>query len=408
MVNFDRFRSTKSTYRLHRTGDPVKPEAHKLTKRLIDSTPCPDTGQTFLRDSELRGFALRLTPRRKMFIVEKRLNKRLFRVVLGAYGVFTIDQARKQAQAILRDLHAGIDPVQAKRQKREELTLGQLFTIYLERRAAHKRTINEDKRRYRRFLVTWQSRKLSAVTRADVAKLHATIGTTVPYEANRVLALIRTLFKLAKAWGLWNQENPATNIDRFPETKRDRFLQPLELPKFLEALQHESVYVRAAFLTMLLTGAREQEVLSMQWSDVDLQQAIWRIPLTKSGKPHMVALPTPVVEILQALPRQLNNPYVFPGKSSSGRMTSPWAAWGRICKRMGVDDLRVHDLRRTLGSWMAASGASLPLIGKALNHANPQTTAIYARLQLDPVREVLEANAKKMLSFAPPVHGSSS
>jgi integrase len=60
--------------------------------------------------------------------------------------------------------------------------------------------------------------------------------------------------------------------------------------------------------------------------------------------------------------------------------------------------VRIHDLRRTLGSWLAADGASLLLIGKALNHTQISTTAIYARLQLDPVREALEANAQKMLS----------
>ena len=66
-----------------------------------------------------------------------------------------------------------------------------------------------------------------------------------------------------------------------------------------------------------------------------------------------------------------------------------------------VSDVRIHDLRRTLGSRLAASGYSLPLIGRALNHSQPAATAIYARLHLDPVREALESNAKNLLLEAP-------
>ena len=76
----------------------------------------------------------------------------------------------------------------------------------------------------------------------------------------------------------------------------------------------------------------------------------------------------------------------------------PKKAWHRIRKSADVSDVRIHDLRRTLGSWLAASGYSLPLIGRALNHSNVSTTAIYARLDLDPVRQALEHNAKMMLS----------
>jgi hypothetical protein len=82
-------------------------------------------------------------------------------------------------------------------------------------------------------------------------------------------------------------------------------------------------------------------------------------------------------------------------------LRSPKQAWARIRKAAGVPDLQVHDLRRTLGSWLAASGYSLPLIGRALNHSNVSTIAIYARLNLDPVRQALEQNATLMLSARP-------
>ena len=82
----------------------------KLTKRLIDATPCPAKGQVFLRDDELAGVALRLTPGRKTFIIEKRLQRRLHRVTIGAYGAYTIEQAGQKAHAMLQAVFEGHDP----------------------------------------------------------------------------------------------------------------------------------------------------------------------------------------------------------------------------------------------------------------------------------------------------------
>jgi integrase len=104
------------------------------------------------------------------------------------------------------------------------------------------------------------------------------------------------------------------------------------------------------------------------------------------------------VTLLQALPQVQDNPYVFPGRDAHGHLTNISKAWTRIRTHTGLADVRIHDLRGTLRSWLAASGASLPLIGKALNHSQVSTTAIYARLSLEPVWTALESNAQRMLS----------
>src|SRR5262249_27547522 len=138
----------------------------------------------------------------------------------------------------------------------------------------------------------------------------------------------------------------------------------------------------------------------------DFAQAVWRIPNTKSGRPHLLPLPRPALQILEGLPSRHSSEWLFPGEKTNTSITAPSNAWQRIRKRAGLngDDnvpntaVRQHDLRRTLGSWLAASGYSLPLIGRALNHANVSTTAIYARLDLDPVRRALEDNATMMLA----------
>ncbi|MCG2683974.1 MAG: tyrosine-type recombinase/integrase, partial [Planctomycetales bacterium] len=73
-------------------------------------------------------------------------------------------------------------------------------------------------------------------------------------------------------------------------------------------------------------------------------------------------------------------------------------AWKRIIERAGLVDVRPHDLRRSLGSWMAITGAGLPIVGKMLGHSQPNTTAIYARLSVDPVRAAAEAATTAMLA----------
>ena len=207
--------------------------------------------------------------------------------------------------------------------------------------------------------------------------------------------------------GGYSGENPAVGIEPFPAEKRDRFVQPHELPQLFEALREEpSPYMKTAFLVALLTGARRGEVLAMRWEDLDLAQALWRIPQTKANHPHYLPLPQSVVAMLQALPRLHESPYVFPGRDGHHHLVNIAKAWMRVRARAGLTDVRLHDLQRTLGSWLVAHGASLPLIGKALDHSQVATTAIYARLQLDPVRVALESNAQRMLSVGENVHAS--
>ena len=85
--------------------------------------------------------------------------------------------------------------------------------------------------------------------------------------------------------------------------------------------------------------------------------------------------------------------FVFPGEGKAGHLINPDKGWERICERAGIDprDLWKHDLRRTLGSWQAKQGSSLPIIGKSLNHKNVATTLIYARLDSGPVRKSVNA-----------------
>ncbi|MDR4467543.1 MAG: site-specific integrase [Nitrospira sp.] len=372
----------------------------RLTKRIIDTAKHPPSGQIFLRDDELRGFAVRITPGSKSFIVEREIHGRVRRLTLGRYGVLTVEQARDRAREKIGEIASGKDPVEEQRQRRKSITFGELEQLYLTRHAVHKKSAKDDSSLLKKWLAEWRPRRVNTITRADVAAKHAEIGAAGhTTRANRMVALVRTMFNLASDWGHHPGPNPASRVKFFKEMKRDRFVRPDELPRLWKALQNEgNPYVRGAFFIGLLTGARKSEVLGMKWDDLDLRQGLWRIPDTKAGRPHTLPLPRAVVDELIKLPRLDGNPFVFVGRWGRKNLNNVSKPWRRIRKEAGLDDVRIHDLRRTLGSWLVAAGASLPLIGKALNHSQPSTTAIYARLQLDPVREALEANAERMLT----------
>lgn len=372
----------------------------KLTKRLVDAAKGPESGQVFLRDDELRGFAVRITPGSKSFIVEREIHGRVRRMTLGRYGVLTVEQARDKAREKIGEIASGKDPVNEQRQRRKSITFGELEQLYLERHAVHKKSASNDVGMLKNWLSDWRPRRLNTITRSDITTQHAEIGAAGhTTSANRMVALVRTMFNLASDWGHHPGPNPASRIKFFKEVKRDRFVRPDELPRLWRALQNEpNPYVRGAFFIGLLTGARRSEVLGMKWEDLDLTQGLWRIPDTKAGRPHTLPLPRLVVDELRKLPRLEGNPYVFCGRWGRKNLNNVSKPWQRIRKEAGLNDVRIHDLRRTLGSWLVAAGASLPLIGKALNHSQPATTAIYARLQLDPVREALEENAARMLT----------
>lgn len=372
-----------------------------FTKSAIDNIPLPPEGQRLeFYDSKTSHLLVRVSATgRKTFQVYRWHEGKPSRISIGTWPDLSIEQVRKEAEKINADFAKGENPADKKRQQRQEMTFADLFNVFLERHAKpRKRTWQEDEINFRRHLITLGKKQLSKVTRGDIAAIHARIGKEYPIHANRVLALISTIMGRGIEYGLYEGQNPCLGIRKYPEQSRDRFLNGEELSRFFQALEAEpNGTARDYFLVALLTGARRSNVLSMRWSEVDLANATWRIGLTKNGTPQTVPLVGPVLEILRERWKHTSSFFIFPGKGSTGHYSNPFKAWARICKAAGIDGFCIHDLRRTMGSWQAKTGASLSVIGKSLNHKNSSTTSIYARLDLDPVRSAMETATQAML-----------
>lgn len=377
-----------------------------FTKANIDTLSKPEPGnRTDYQDIKINGLTIRVSHTGvKTFSVFRRIKSgRLERITLGRYPDMTIEQARKQAMEINLSISEGNNPAEIKRKKNAERTFDHLFNEYIERHSKqNKKTWNEDIKQYNNHIHKYIGNlKVSTIDRSDISRIHSRItksGST--YAANRVLALISSVFGWAISAGLI-EKNPALGIRRNREKSRDRFLQADEMPRFFQSLSEEpNETIRDFVLIALLTGARSANVRSMKWSDINFERAEWRIVDTKNGTPQTVTLSLEAIEVLMHRKPPDQAVFVFPGNGKTGHLKEPRKGWERILERAKISDLRIHDLRRTLGSWQAKTGASLSIIGKSLNHKHTATTAIYARLDLDPVRESVETATSAILSAA--------
>jgi integrase len=395
-----------------------------ITKRLVDGIE-PGAGDYFVWDRDLKGFGLRVQRSgEKSYVVKYRAGSGrgapTRRVTLGAVGTLTPDEARKLAKATLGSVAHGIDPAAVKAAERRAATLKELVGVFLaehveaKRKPAtgsHYRDILE-----RIVLPELGTRQGEKVTTADLARLHVRMKDR-PYQANRTLAVVGSLFAFAGKRKLVPAGfNPARGIDRYPEKGRERFLTGDELAELGDAiLEAETVglpwgidgtkptakhapkeasrrtvvdpFAAAAIRLLILTGARLREILKLEWRHVDLERGLLLLPDSKTGAKSII-LNAPALAVLAGLERV--GAYVIAGQSAGTEGERPRAdlnrPWRSIAKRAGLAGLRIHDLRHTHASFGAGAGLGLPIIGKLLGHARASTTQRYAHLDTDPLR----------------------
>jgi integrase len=378
-----------------------------LTKSKIDRLKYAGDGASrdVRWDDAAPGFGVRIYPSgRKAFVLSYRADGRKRLMTLGDYGVLTLEQARARTLREKASILDGGDPLDLRNRNRQAQTIAELSDLYLSRYAVRKKSAEADERRIRQWLKPkWGSRQAKSLRRDEIAAEHAELGESIEYEANRRLALLRRMLNLAKQWGVVEESwpNPATGIPMHPERSRDRWVRADELPRLADAIDQEpNVYIRSALWLYLLTGMRKSELLTARWADIDWDRRELRLGETKGGQPHYVPLSPAALAIVQAIPRQDGNPYLLAGARAGQHLVNVALAWGRIRKRAGIEDVRLHDLRRTAGSWLAQAGNDLHLVGSILGHRNLSTTRIYARLGQDVMHRALDEHGVRIMAAA--------
>ena len=313
-------------------------------------------------------------------------------MVIGA------EQAPQRAALVIARVKAGEPPVPEPLAAKQGAgpTVGELVERFLEEYAAVRYkpgTLAWTRTVVGRYIVPeFGKLALAAVERTQIRELHHRLSHA-PAIANMVVRTLSLMYRLAEDWGLVPEGcNPCRSVVKYPQRKRERFLTDEEFTKLGQVLDEveteggPSPAAVAAICLLMLTGCRKSEVLTLRWEYVALDAGELRLPDSKTGA-WVTSLPPMAVKLLAGLPRDLDSPWVIPGRHPGTHLRDLADAWKTIRARAGLDDVRIHDLRHSFASRALALGESLPMIGKLLGHSQVETTARYAHLARDTVHE---------------------
>ena len=390
----------------------------RLSKRLVDALKPGE----ILFDTTVKGFLVRRQQRYAVYGLKARINGRQRWLSIGQHGApWTVETAREEAQRLWGQIRDGVNVVAIRESKRNQPTMSDLCERFLEE---HSRQHNKpltvlgyERNNRNHILPLIGDRTVAEITRPDIENLKRTIrdGITAkrtkrrreggmggvdvkggPGAANRTLGQLSKMFSLAEVWG-WRPENsnPVRKVIRYKEKKLERFLSTEELMRVGQTLiefetKNEIMPSAIAGIRLLIfTGARLSEILTLQWSFVDFERRMLLLPDSKTGsKPIM--LNEQCIEVLKAIPRIENCPWVITGHIEGEHLKALQPAWEKVRRAAGIPDVRIHDLRHSFASFAVMSGGTLPVIGKLLGHSTPITTARYAHLSNDPVSHLAE------------------
>lgn len=380
-----------------------------LKKEVVDALPIPASGQAFHWDTDLPGLGVRVSAGGgKSYVYQARIHGRERRITIGKHGAITAQEARKLAKVCAGQIASGIDPVQEREsQRRKAISVGDLFKLWHDERMVGpdpkkplKKSWRKDQRLYDCHLKPYAKRQAAEITLELAKRICRNVTVeSGPVEANHVQRLARAIWNhAAKQEPPLVESNPWSNFKPNPESPREAWVNHQQLPALLQAFDGlENQDHADLFRLCLFIGARSGNVMAMRWADLDLSRSTWNIPGSrhKNARPVMLGLSAQAVEVLERRKARAAAEWVFPAATTSGHVTTTRRSWGEVraafAKALDLpsSDLRIHDLRHTLASWLVSAGTSLAMVGKALGHASLQSTARYAHLAPASVHEAV-------------------
>lgn len=397
-----------------------------LTQKFIETHP-DVTSTTSYQDIVQEGLYLRINKNgRKSWNVYRwvRALGRPKKVMFGTWPSWSVVRAREKAKQIVAEWDRG----EGLKPEAPSLTLGEV----VERRTKRLRSKGH---RHPEWLATlikngstdWLARPFVEITSLEIGDRHDEIAETRgPIAAARWVKSLRTLYTFAVYQCDMEMKNKAKGIDVKSDASRVRYMKPDELRLFMSALKIEGGDARDFFLLCLLTGARRGNVTAMRWADINWNDKTWTIPaeVAKAGKEIVIYLTDEAVEILRGR-RQLSFEWVFPSRGKTGHLVEVWHMLRRVLARttllaagtdatidkpvnavkklpaasqkLGVKNLRVHDLRHHHATMLTAVGAPLNVVAAALGHSDIATTAKYAHVKEEVLRSYSQGVAVAML-----------
>ncbi|SHO43281.1 tyrosine-type recombinase/integrase [Desulfopila aestuarii] len=355
----------------------------KITSKLVSSAR-PSSSEYFIRDSELKGFALRVFPSGTIkYLAEVWHEGKSHRKTLGSHPVLTLQDARKQALAFIRDVQSG----QREESRKAKVTLGDLFKDYTKGDRLKPGTLKNHTQVVRFYLKDWIDKPVTSITKEMVEKLFFQIrdygvheGKPTYSQATKTMRILSALMNYACADELI-ENNPVTvlklkRIDR-SIIKREHYLKAEEVRRLLQVTRNETHPMTLAVHLMLYTGLRKNEALRLKWEDIETVNDVSCIVIrdTKNCRPHYLPI-TPVInEILKKASN--GSMYVFSSPQHSDRhLVDERPTLKRLSKAIGVV-FKCHDLRRTFATRASEAGVDFLMVKRLLNHKSNDITAQY-------------------------------
>jgi len=399
---------------------PVSTVPVKITKSVVDRLNAPVAGQTFTRDSELKGFAVRITTSgAKSFILEKRIEGKVKRLTLGRYPELTVEQARKEAHKLLGHIATGRNPSAEKKQKElQATTLQQAFNDFLRARKNLKsRTLYDYQRLMKVAFPDWQNKALVDIKKEMVAKRHTKVGAEHGEAyANLAMRFLRALFNFSIAQyedGSGNavvRENPVVRLTQtrawFRVERRQTVIKSHQLKPWYEGVMvlkndktsQQSALVADYLLLLLFTGLRRQEAATLRWSDIDLHGRSFTVRDTKNREPLTLPLTDFMYDLLETRKSNADSDYVFAGSGKAGHLIEPRHQVQQVRNASGVS-FTLHDLRRSYITIAESIDISAYALKRLVNHKmSNDVTAGYIVNDVERLREPMQKITNYLLN----------
>lgn len=396
----------------------------KLTKLFVEKAEAPkDKDQIFYRDSELKGFALRVTSSgAKSFVVETLIGNKVRRMTLGKYGKLTAEQARIEAKKLLGKIATGIDPIAERKEKKaKSITLKETFAAYkVARKELKPNTLLDYERLMHQVFSDWQNKPLLDVTKDMIAKRHRVFGERSKARANSAMRLLRAIFNFAAGEYEDSQgrtlipENPVKRLSHtrawYRVDRKQTVIKTHELPAWFKAVMEvkderstgKSSILRDYFLLLLFTGLRRQEAIELTWDRVDLKAKTITITDTKNHHTHVLPLSDFLMDLFKNRKAESDpeDKFVFPGDGKTGYNVEPRKVMQKIIDQSGVT-FTLHDLRRTFITIAESLDIPAYALKRLLNHRMTQdVTAGYIVMDVERLRVPMQKITDHLLRLA--------
>ena len=258
-------------------------------------------------------------------------------------------------------------------------------TCYLPHIQLRKRSWAVDERISRRYISpAFGARRLSAIPRGEVEQWMERLRASglAAVSCNRILAVFKSICTLAVHAGvLAAGMTPCSGVQPFKNhVLRERYLSSAEAHNLMQALKASGKMEAHAIRLLMLTGARKSEILTARWEYVRLDLRILTVPLSKSGRPRHIPLSDEAIAVIRSLPRTTGSPWLFPGHAEGKPLSDVFLFRKKLRRELGINDVRIHDLRHTFASCLVNAGRSLYEVQKILGHSDPKITMRYAHL----------------------------